>query len=179
MPRLIDVRLEADARVDSAALAVALEQSVPGTQLDDPQAWVARLGSFGHSLAAIAGAVVALIAAATAVMTMVNTRMALAVHREVIELLHLMGARDGFVAHLFQRETLRLGLLGGGLGAALAAATLFGVGHVVQALDATIFLNVALAPGGYGALAALPVATGLIAMVTARLSVLRALKRLP
>ncbi|MBM3483671.1 MAG: FtsX-like permease family protein [Alphaproteobacteria bacterium] len=179
MPRLIDVRLKSGATPNLAALSEAFATLGPGIKIDDPRTWLDRLGSFGRSLAVVAGIIMALIAAALGVMAVVNTRMALAVHREVVELLHLMGAKDSFIARLFQMQALKVGLIGGALGAAIAAATLYGIGQAVHRLDATIFLDVALKAPGYAVLAALPVATGLIAALTSRVTVLRALKRMP
>lgn len=179
LPRLIDVQLKSGETLNVEALGESLTAEGPGIKIDDPRTWLDRLGGFGHSLAVVAGVIIALIAAALGVMAVVNTRMALAVHREVVELLHLIGARDAFIAQLFQNQALKVGLLGGALGAAIAAATLYGVGQAVHRLDATMFLDLALRPQGYGVLAALPVATGLIAALTARLTVQRALKRMP
>ena len=114
-----------------------------------------------------------------------TTRAGLAVHRDVIELLHMMGARDGYIARQFEREALRLGLCrrhrragARGRHAAGAWATpprrprCFGE-------EAALLPELHLVVWQWGALALLPVAAALAAMVTARLTVLGALARLP
>ena len=68
----------------------------------------------------LALALTALIAGAAAATVMVATRASLAVHRETIELLHLIGAQDGFVARAFARRALGMGLRGGLIGLGLA-----------------------------------------------------------
>ena len=50
------------------------------------------------------------------------TRAAMATNRPVIEVLHLIGAKDGFIAEHFQRHFLLLGLKGGLIGGAAAIA---------------------------------------------------------
>lgn len=41
------------------------------------------------------------------------TQAALEIHREVIEILHIIGARDTYIATQFQLQALRMGLQGG------------------------------------------------------------------
>jgi cell division transport system permease protein len=115
---------------------------------------------------------------ATAIMTVVSTRMALAVHQDVVELLHMMGARDSFIGVLFQVQALKVGLIGGIAGAALAAGTLFGLEQAAKHLDAAVLIDLRPAASDYVAVVALAVVTALIAMVTARFAALRALRRL-
>jgi cell division transport system permease protein len=179
LPRLVDVTLAPGARVDAGALAATLSTEVPGVRVDDPKAWLDRLGTFGRSLAVVAGVIVAFVFGATAVMAIVSTRMAIAVHRDVVELLHLMGARDTFIARQFQIQALRVGLIGGIVGAALAAATLVGLEQAAQRLDAALFIGTSLLPAGYAVLAGLPVLAALLATLTARAAALGALRRLP
>ena len=184
LPRLIDVRIDRDRAPDPAALAALIATAAPGAQIDDHQLWLGRLAALVRSTEATAIAIVLLIAAAAVLTVVFTTRTGLSVHRDVIELLHLMGARDGYIAAQFDRQALRLGLAGGALGIALALATLLLLG---QAGDAASVLGegtaalprLGLASWDYAALAVLPVAAALLAMATARLTVLRALARMP
>ena len=48
------------------------------------------------------------------------TRGAMATNRPVIEVLHFVGAKNGFIAGHFQRHFLLLGLQGGALGGGVA-----------------------------------------------------------
>lgn len=179
LPRLIDVTLKPGATVDASALADSLADEVPGVRIDDPKVWLDRLGTFGRSLALVAGVIAALVIAATAIMAVVSTRMAISVHRELVELLHLMGARDAFIARLFQYQAFRVGLIGGVVGAALAAVTLLGLEQAGRRLDGLLFVEAGLDPAGFGVVGALPFLTAALAMLTARIAALGALRRLP
>ena len=184
LPRLIDVRIDRDRAPDRAALTALIGETVPGAELDDHHLWLDRLAALVRSTEATAIVIVLLIGAASVLTVIFTTRTGLSVHRDVIELLHLMGARDGYIAAQFDRQALRLGLAGGALGIALALATLMVLG---QASDAASILGegtaslprLGLTSWDYAALAALPVAAALLAMATARLTVLRALARMP
>ena len=178
LPALIDVRLATGAAIDLGALAARLAEAVPGTILDDHQRWLNELIMLGRSVELVAVVVLALIAAAAAAATVFGTRMALAVHRHVIDVMHLIGAQDVYVARQFQAHALGIGLRGGLTGLLFAATTLLAVEGLVRS-DGTDFLpSLALQPWQWGTLALLPVATALIAMVTARVTVLRTLARM-
>jgi cell division transport system permease protein len=184
MPRLIDLHVTAGVRPDLAALKTKLTAAAPGTVLDDHQQWLDRLYALALSVEVTGLAIVVMVSAASVLTVVFTTRAGLAVHRDVIELLHWMGARDGYIARQFQREALRLGFTGGLAGLVLAGATIWALGHVAAATSvlgeqAKLLPDLQLVPWQWGALAALPVIAALAAMITARLTVMRALARLP
>src|SRR5262249_40632637 len=66
--------------------------------------------------------VLLLVFAATVLSVAFATRAAIATNRPVIEVLHLIGANDSFIAAHFQRHFLQLGLKGGLIGGGSAIA---------------------------------------------------------
>ena len=178
LPRLIDVGLRAGSSPDVAALAARIEAAVPGARLDDHQIWVSGLVRLGRSVQAVAAAIVVLIGVAAVAVVVFTTRAGLAVHQDIIEIMHIIGARDSYIARQFQRHALALGLRGGVIGLGLAAATL-AVGVALAGEVATPLLPRLEFPwAGWAALAALPVVVAAIATLTARITVMRALARL-
>jgi cell division transport system permease protein len=132
-----------------------------------------------RSVQLLAGLVLALVGAAAVVTVVFVTRTGLAIHRNVIELLHLIGAYDTYIARQFQRHALRLGLAGGALGLLLALVTLGLLWQALGPMPGGGALLPELRPDWRHAagLAALPLAAGLVAMLTARWTVLRTLAR--
>lgn len=179
LPRLIDVRLKEDARLDIDLLAARLSGAAPGAMVDDHKAWLGRLLRLLRLAEAGAVGVLLLIVVATAGTVVFATRAGLAVHREAIEVLHMIGARDSYVARQFARRALALGFGGGVLGLALAAPLLAGLGLFAPRTEGALLPDLALGPWGWIALATLPVLAGLLAMWTARATVLRTLARMP
>ncbi len=110
-----------------------------------------------------------------------TARIGLAIHRSVIELLHLLGAQDGYIARQFQVHALGLGLRGGVIGGAAAALTVVILGPAGHMLE----LPVPIATYGifdwrvWLLLIMAGLAAGAVAMVTARITVLRQLARMP
>lgn len=177
LPRLIDVKLSGQPRVDIAALSATLQREAPGTTVDDHGVWLERLVAFARGLEGLALGVMALIVMAAVATVVFTTRTGLAVHREVIELLHLIGARDDYIAGQFQRQALRLAAKGGLTGFALAVATLVGIARLAEGVGDSLLPDLTLSPAQWGALLIFPIAAMLIGVVTARVTVLRALGR--
>ncbi len=129
VPRLVILRLEEGAQPDFSDLRRRLAAAVPGATLDDHGAWLARLSGMANTIVVIGLALAVLVLAAAALAVAFATQGAMAGNREVVEVLHYVGADDAFIAREFQRRFFRLGLkgslVGSGLGlAALAALSL-------------------------------------------------------
>ena len=119
VPRIIVIRLQSGAR---AALRAALAQQVAGATLDDHGGWVDRMRTMAGSAIAIGIAMLALMLTATVLSVAFATRGAMAANRPIVEVLHFVGARDGYIARQFQRHFLALGLKGGAIGGGAAIA---------------------------------------------------------
>jgi cell division transport system permease protein len=178
IPDLISVTLRPGAEVDLPALSAAIAEAVPGAEVDDHRRWLEDLAVFVRSVELLAAVVVSLVCLAAVLTVVFVTRTGLAVHRRVIEIVHLIGARDAYIAGQFQEHALRLGLIGGIAGSALAGGTLVGLQSLFTGLETPLLAGLGLGAGHWAALAILPVAAALVAMVTARLTVMRSLARM-
>ena len=179
LPGLIAVVLEPGADVDPEALSQRLQEIAPGAVVDDHQRWVGHLLALARSIELIALLIVFLVDLSAVIMVIFVTRMGLAVHRQVIELLHLIGARDSYIARQFQMHAMRLGVQGGVIGLVLALLTVFGVGRLLARMDAALLPDLSLRIYEWALLLSLPLAAAIITMITARLTVLRTLTKLP
>lgn len=184
LPRLIDLRIASGVSLDLPALKTRLSTAAPGAVLDDHRLWLDRLYSLALSVEATGLVIVAMVGAACVLTVVFTTHAGLAVHHDVIELLHWMGARDLYIARQFEKEAMRLGFSGGVAGVALAALTIWGLGHAAAATsvlgeEAKLLPDLRLALWQWGALALLPLLAGLAALLTARITVMRALARMP
>jgi cell division transport system permease protein len=172
VPRVIVVRLAPGATPDLAQLRKLLTERVAGASLDDHRAWMDRMRAMANTT--IFGGIGVLLLMLVAMMMSVAfaTRGAMAANRPIVEVLHFIGAKDGFIANQFQRRFLVLGLEGGliGSGAAIVLFILmglagkWGVGLPGGQQLAMLFGTFVLGVEGYVAIVA---QAGLIALVTA------------
>jgi len=178
IPRVIDIRLKKSADVDFTALRTRLEKVIPGASLETHEKWRNSLLLLFRSIEAVAIIVILLISAVALAAIILTTRSVLAVHHEVVELLHLIGAQDTYIAEQFQRHAFRLALKGSIGGTACALATLVSISLLTRDLDASLLPTATLTYWHWLVLAALPTAEAYGAMFTARVTILRALKRM-
>jgi cell division transport system permease protein len=175
LPDLIAVVTRPDARLDMNSLTAELQAASPGASVDDHNRFRQAIGAIAGTARLAGLGLLLLIGIAAAITVVFVARAGLAAHRSVIEILHLIGAHDGYVAGQFQRHALVRGFLGGAVGALAAAAAFAAALRLLPGLGAA---SLALRPLQWAALAALPVAAALLAMLTARYTVLRALRRM-
>ena len=179
LPRLIDVSVDADARVDLGDLAERLSHTVPGASLDDHRVWLSRLINLSVTTQWLAIGIVLLIGGVTSATVIYATRTGMAVHKGVIEVLHLIGAHDDYIARQFADRAFALAFAGGVLGVALAVPTLGAIGLAARRVEGGFMPSLSLSITGWVVIGLLPLAAGALAMYTARLAVHGTLARMP
>jgi cell division transport system permease protein len=133
VPRLVTIRIASGTRPDLNTLREMLKATVPVASLDDHRMWVTRISTMANTMIAAGLAVVLLVLAAAALAVAFATRGAMAGSRDSVEVLHLVGADDEFIAREFQNRFARLGLRGGGIGAIAAILTVATLGILTSA----------------------------------------------
>jgi cell division transport system permease protein len=116
VPRLIVVKLASGTTPDLPQFRRLLAEQAPGAVLDDHRGWVDRMRAMAGTAVAVGVGVLILMFAATILSVTFATRGAMATNKTVIEVLHFVGAKNGFIAGNFQRHFLLLGLQGGAIG---------------------------------------------------------------
>ncbi|MFG1394040.1 cell division protein FtsX [Xanthobacter agilis] len=122
VPRVVVLKLDGATTVDLAKLRRTLSDRIPTATLDDHRLWSHRLSAMAEGVMVTGVALLGLVGLATVLSVVFATRAAVATNRAVVEVLHFVGARDGFIAAQFQRHFLKIGAQGGLLGGCAAAA---------------------------------------------------------
>ncbi len=175
VPVLVVVKLDGSQRANVESLRETLRTSVPNAILDDHRAWVDRLELMARSLVAVALVVVLLVLMAMGLAIAFATRGAMAGSREIVDVLHFVGAADIFISRQFRRHFLHLGMKGAVLGGmfAVLAFTVLGFISSRWSLDSegdqveALFGQFDLGWSGYAAV--ILIATG-IAILTGMIS---------
>jgi cell division transport system permease protein len=186
VPRLILLRLRGQGAYDLTTLRKALASAVPEADLDDHRVWAARLGAMANAIVILAAALFALMIVAMGTAIGFATRGAVAGNREIVEVLHLVGASDAFIAKEFQTHFRRLGFRGATIGG-LAAIAFFAIASLLSfwsahspggAEMAAMFGSFALRFSGYLALVLVCAAVTLLTGFLSRAIVMRHLRSL-
>jgi cell division transport system permease protein len=180
LPRLIDIQISPATPINIETLRQQIESIVPNAQIDTNSSWLGDMGKFARRIEGVIGVGVVVVTLLIVTTVVFTARIGLAIHRSVIELLHLLGAQDAYIARQFQVHALWLGLRGGVIGDIAAAVT------VAVLAPASRVLMVPMPAATHGIfdwrlwllLIATLLAAGGVAMITARVTVLRQLARM-
>ena len=184
VPRLIVVRIAPGAAPDISQLRRKLAEQVPGAVLDDHRGFIERMRAMAGTAVAAGVFILILVVAATMLSVTFATRGAMATNKPVIEVLHFVGAKNGFIAGHFQRHFLMLGLQGGVLGGGVAVLlfALAGVfsrwfaGSAAGEQTSALFGSFAIGIGGYLAVVVQIVLIAVVTALTSRHTVNRTLE---
>ncbi len=181
LPVLVSVSFEGAERPSNADMNAVVSAASPGALWDDHGVWRDDLQRLAATLSAISLGVLVLIALAAGAIIVFATRAGLESHREIVEVLHHIGARNQFIAHEFERRFLLVGLKAGLAGLALSVGVLVLFSNTDMLAPAGEFYlpRLSLAAADWPWLVAIPVVTAIIATITARLTVMRVIGRMP
>ena len=181
VPRIIVIKLRDEVRPDFTPLRRSLQEQVPGATLDDHGLWVSRLSTMANTIISIGVFLAALVLVAAGLAVIFATRGAMAGNKEVVDVLHFVGANDDFIAREFQRRFFRLGLRGSAVGAggALVLTTILGLvtrswraspaGDQIEAL----FGSFSMSWRGYALVVVIALVVALVTGIVSRLTVRR------
>lgn len=137
IPQLIEI-IEGEPGLDAIGLRLRLGAEVPGAVLDDHTRWREPLVDAAMSLRRLGWISILLIGGATAAMITLAANASLAANAQIIEVLRLVGAQDGFIAGAFVRRFTYRAFFGASVGTLLGMT---GVLLLPEASDAGGFLT--------------------------------------
>jgi cell division transport system permease protein len=180
VPVLIAIDVDPAAGVSAQDVAAALESVGAAATVDDHARWSQDVRRAADLARGLAFGVLALLAAAAGAAIAFAARAGFQARRDIVEVLHLMGARDDFIAAEFERRFLAIGVRAGTLGAVMAGGSVYALAYAAQQPEARAWLlpQAAISPLDWAILLAAPLLAGFVAMTTARAAVMSALRKL-
>lgn len=179
VPALVDVRLrDAVGGEKLGQMRRVVRQVAPSARVDAQSTWLKPVFNAISSLQWLALALIALLGFALAAAVLLAVRTALGTNRDTIEIVHLLGGTDSQIARIFQRGIGFDAAGGGAVGLGLGLIVVLFLGQRFAGLDAGLIDSGTLGWTDWVLLAIVPIAGVLLAMLTARLTVMRALRRM-
>ncbi len=179
IPALIDVRLEGEAdEAQLEAMRSALNTAAPDAKVDAQAAWLSPVFSAIGTLRWLAVLLIAMLGVTSAAAVWLASRNALNANRETIEIVHLLGGTDRQIANIFQKSILIDAAGGGLIGLVSGALMLAFLGAQFAVLESGMVAGGDLGIGDWLLIALIPVAAIVMALVTARQTVLWAVRKM-
>lgn len=179
IPALIDLKLEGGA--DPARLAglrAGLTQVAPAARVDAQSAWLTPVFHALATLQWLAAGLIALLTLATVAAVVLAARTAMTNQRETIAIVHLLGGTDAQIARVFQRAAAFEAASGGLIGLIAGVAGIVLLSRQFAALGSGVGNGASLGLADWLVIALIPLLGVALSVVTARLTVLAALRRM-
>ena len=185
IPRLIRVTIDEIHPPNFESLVKILETEVKGASLDTHRRWQTELSRMGHTLSLLSYLILLLICASSFAIVVFAARAVLAANREVVDVLHLVGANDGYIARQIDQRFLTTGLVAGCSGVGLGLLTFLALSLSGNTADNSVALasyNLLFGADSawtYGIMIGVPLAATAIAVISAKLTLTSMLKSTP
>lgn len=178
IPRLIDVRISRNSKIDFIKLAEKLADISPMASLDSHKLWLSKLIQFADGLRNLALVTLLLVLAISAGGIVYTTKTSLGLHQYVIGILHVMGAKDEYIAKQFAKRTGYISFIGGLIGIAFAVPTIFAISKLSEKIEGGFISEASLSWIDWTSILSLPLFSAIIAMITAFFTVKNTLQKM-
>ena len=124
IPRLLDVQLEEDAEINYDEMTQGLHKVTPNASIDNHRLWLNRLLKFAGSLKTLALCVLLMVAGICAFSIYYSARTSLGINLSTIEILHIIGAKDDYIAKQYAKSYAKIGFFSGVVGLIFAVPSI-------------------------------------------------------
>lgn len=177
VPALIDARLAGGLSPERLGrVEKLLRGTAPAARVDAQSTWLGPVFGAIGSLQWLSLALIVVLSLATGAAVLLAARTALGNNRATIEIVHLLGGTDAQIARIFQRSIARDAIGGAMAGTGAAIVVVLLLGRSFASLQAGIVTGGALGWADAAVLLVVPVAAVVLATLTARWTVIGALK---
>ena len=178
IPKLLDVKINNAQNFDFRELAVRLSEISPQASINDHNLWLARLLKFINSLKMLAVTVLIMVAAAVMAAIIYAVKTGLNVHHEIINILHIMGATDEYIAMNYVKQISQMTMVAGIVGTVLAVPAIMLIGNMAKGIEAGIFNSVTFGMESWLIILVMPMVSTILTAFTAYVTVLRTLRKM-
>lgn len=129
VPQLLDVQLKPNAEINYDEVTLGLHKVTPNASIDNHRLWLNKLIKFATSLKTIAMSVLIMVIAIGAFSIYYSARTSLNVNIASIEILHIIGAQDKYIANQYAKSYGKIGFFAGVIGLMIAIPCIVLVGR--------------------------------------------------
>lgn len=178
LAKLIDVRLYDGKNFDFEKAADNLREIAPYASIDNHGIWLKQLVKSATSLKTLSIFVLTMVLVASVFSIMYAVSTSLKVHQNIIEILHIMGATDAYIAKQYAKRGFVVGLTASLIGMFFSMLCLRVISHLSSGLETGLIGSAKLDGLHWFLLLCLPLGVAVLSMLTSYLSVKHTLKEM-
>ncbi len=178
IPKLLDVKLKNGKTFDYQKVSSELKEVASYASIDNHGIWLQKLMKSAAALKMLSLFVLAVVLSALAFSLFYAVQTSLRVHQNIIEILHIMGATDNYVAKQYAKRGLWTGFISSVIGTILGFGVLIMISHLSSGLETGLIGSAKLSLWHWGTIALLPPMTAVLSMILSFLSVKQTLGKM-
>lgn len=178
IPALLDVGLKDDGSINYDEVTRGLKQITPNATIDNHRLWLNRLLKFASSLKNMAMLVLLMVAGICALSIYYSTRTSLWINKESLEILHVVGATDQYIAKQYALNYAKIGFFSGIMGLLVAIPCIILVGKYGISTGSGLINGAKLSAVAWIVIMITPLFSSGYSMMTSYLTVRKSLEKL-
>ncbi len=178
IPQLLDVKINNYKNFDYKELTVRLSEVSSNATVNDHNLWLSRLLKFINSLKMLALSILIMVAVICVFAITYAATTGLNVHRETISILHIMGAKDEYIALNYVKQISLVSIASGVVGTILSVPAIMFIGNIAKDIQAGIFNSITFGVDQWFIIILLPLVAALLVAITAYITVFKKLRSL-
>lgn len=178
IPQLLDIKLKSDAEINYDEITRGLHKVTPNASIDNHRLWLNKLLKFASSLRNIALAILFMVAVICAFSIYYSARTSLGINSASIEILHIVGAYDDFIARQYARNYAKIGFFAGIIGLMVAVPCILLIGRYGLSTGSGLLNGASLSGYAWTLIMITPVFSFFYAMMTSYYTVRKTLEKM-
>lgn len=178
IPQLLDVRLKPNAELNYDEITRGLKLLTANASIDNHRLWLNRLIKFATSLKTVALAILLMVVAICAFSIYYSARTSLNININSIEILHIVGAKDEYIAKQYAKKYAKIGFFAGIIGLMAAVPCIILVGKYGISTGSGLLSGAQLSNAAWTLIMLTPLFSLLYSMITSYFTVLKSLEKM-
>ncbi|MBR1600065.1 MAG: hypothetical protein IJ677_00645 [Alphaproteobacteria bacterium] len=178
IPQLLDVQLKENAEINYDEMTRGLHKVTSNASIDNHRLWLNRLLKFAGSLKTLALSVLCMVIGICAFSIYYSTRTSLGINMNSIEILHIIGAQDNYIAKQYAKSYAKIGFFSGIIGLIFAIPSIVLVSKYGISTGSGLLNSAGLSTGHWLLMMITPLFSLLYAMGTAYYTVRKSLEKM-
>lgn len=178
IPVLLDVKLKPNSELNYDEVTRGLRQVSEYASIDNHRLWLNRLLKFAASLKNIAITVLLMVIGICAFSIYYSTRTSLGININSIEILHIIGAKDDYIARQYARNFVKIGFFSGIIGLMAAIPSIILVAKYGVSTGSGLIKGAQLSTLAWSLIITTPLFSALYAMIVSYFTVKKSLEKM-
>ena len=178
LPRIISVEVSEIIPLNIRALTDEIKNYSNLITIENYESWMNDFTNTISAIQTLLGLIVILILATTGITIAHTTKSGLIVNKNVIEIMHMVGAHNSYISKQFSTQMMKLSISGGIIGYIISCLTIYTIQQFAIEINGGIISNITFSNKTHIYILAIPIIAGIISKITAVFTINKTLNQM-